>query len=213
MLKREVFAVADIYVPVKRRGKRLIEVRDDVVDMLDADRKHRVCLFRAESSRVRGPRRPSAGRHAGLLRSGSGRQVRRRSVCRMSWRGRSHRHARLPQPGGSDAAIPDNGDEGLPQRSTSERYDEANARRHWRRRDQSHRTVLCVAEADPRSNPGCRRPADGQGSTVGCAGCHGDHGVSSNPTTPSLAGQDAEYLVAALRVYKSGARADETMKT
>jgi cytochrome c553 len=53
----------------------------------------------------------------------------------------------------------------------------------------------------------------GKASTVGCAGCHGDQGVSSNPTTPSLAGQDGEYLVAALRAYKNGARADETMKT
>ena len=53
----------------------------------------------------------------------------------------------------------------------------------------------------------------GKASTVGCAGCHGDQGVSSNPTTPSLAGQDAGYLVAALRAYKNGARADETMKT
>ena len=212
MLKREVFAVADIYVPVKRRGKRLIEVRDDVVDMLDADRKHRVAFFapilaraRASPTQRRAPRRPSSIR----LWPASPPPQRVPDVMARQ----SHRHARLPQPGGSDAAIPDNGDEGLPQRSTSERYDEANARRHWRRRDQSHRTVLCVAEADPRSNPGCRRPADGQGSTVGCAGCHGDHGVSSNPTTQSLAGQDAEYLVAALRVYKSGARADETMKT
>ena len=53
----------------------------------------------------------------------------------------------------------------------------------------------------------------GKASTVGCAGCHGDQGVSSNPATPSLAGQDAEYLMAALRAYKKGARADETMKT
>ena len=53
----------------------------------------------------------------------------------------------------------------------------------------------------------------GKASTVGCAGCHGDQGVSSNPTTPSLAGQDAAYLMAALRAYKNGARADETMKT
>ena len=52
----------------------------------------------------------------------------------------------------------------------------------------------------------------GKASTVGCAGCHGDQGVSSNPATPSLAGQDAQYLVAALREYKNGARADETMK-
>ncbi len=52
----------------------------------------------------------------------------------------------------------------------------------------------------------------GKVDAAGCAGCHGDRGVSSNPATPSLAGQDAPYLVAALRDYKNGARADETMK-
>ncbi len=52
----------------------------------------------------------------------------------------------------------------------------------------------------------------GKASAAGCAGCHGDQGVSSNPATPSLAGQDAQYLVAALRAYKTGGRADETMK-
>ena len=38
-------------------------------------------------------------------------------------------------------------------------------------------------------------------------------GVSSNPGTPSLAGQDAEYLVAATRAYKEGSRSDESMKS
>jgi len=52
----------------------------------------------------------------------------------------------------------------------------------------------------------------GRASAVGCAGCHGDQGVSGSPTTPSLAGQDADYLVAALRAYKNGGREDETMK-
>jgi len=52
----------------------------------------------------------------------------------------------------------------------------------------------------------------GKVKTVGCAGCHGDRGVSSNAATPSLAGQDAEYAVAALRAYREGGRADETMK-
>jgi cytochrome c553 len=58
-------------------------------------------------------------------------------------------------------------------------------------------------------------PADqqaGKAGAVGCSGCHGDQGVSSNPATPSLAGQDARYLAAALRAYKNGSRADETMK-
>ena len=40
----------------------------------------------------------------------------------------------------------------------------------------------------------------------------GDQGVSGSPATPSLAGQDAQYLAAALHAYKGGLRADETMK-
>ncbi len=49
-------------------------------------------------------------------------------------------------------------------------------------------------------------------ASAACAACHGDQGVSGNPATPSLAGQDAEYLAAALRAYKDGSRKDESMK-
>jgi cytochrome c553 len=52
----------------------------------------------------------------------------------------------------------------------------------------------------------------GATAAAGCAGCHGDKGASANPAIPSLAGQDAEYLAAALGTYKAGARSDETMK-
>ena len=45
-----------------------------------------------------------------------------------------------------------------------------------------------------------------------CSSCHGETGVSSNPATPSIAGQDAEYLVAATRAYRDGTRKDEAMK-
>ncbi len=55
-------------------------------------------------------------------------------------------------------------------------------------------------------------PEAGKASTVGCAGCHGNQGVSSTPANPSLAGQDAQYIMAALRAYKAGDRTDETMK-
>ena len=51
----------------------------------------------------------------------------------------------------------------------------------------------------------------GKVSAVGCAGCHGDQGVSGNPATPSLAGQDAAYLAAALAGYKNASRSNETM--
>jgi cytochrome c553 len=52
----------------------------------------------------------------------------------------------------------------------------------------------------------------GKAAAEACAGCHGDKGVSGNPANPSLAGQDAQYLAAALRAYKVGSRSDQTMK-
>ncbi len=55
-------------------------------------------------------------------------------------------------------------------------------------------------------------PAAGKAAAAACAGCHGDKGVSANPAIPSLAGQDAQYLAAALHTYKEGGRGDETMK-
>jgi cytochrome c553 len=54
--------------------------------------------------------------------------------------------------------------------------------------------------------------AAGKAAVAACAGCHGEGGVSASPDTPSLAGQDAEYTVAALTAYKDGARANDTMK-
>ncbi len=54
--------------------------------------------------------------------------------------------------------------------------------------------------------------AAGKVAAAACAGCHGDEGVSGNPATPSLAGQDAQYFAAAMRAYKDGSRKDATMK-
>jgi len=54
--------------------------------------------------------------------------------------------------------------------------------------------------------------AAGKTASAACAGCHGEQGVSTNPANPSLAGQDAQYFAAAMRAYKDGTRADETMK-
>lgn len=54
--------------------------------------------------------------------------------------------------------------------------------------------------------------AAGKAAAAACVGCHGEQGVSSNPANPSLAGQDAEYFVSAMRAYKDGTRAEETMK-
>lgn len=60
--------------------------------------------------------------------------------------------------------------------------------------------------------PAAGDAAAGKAAAVPCAGCHGDLGVSGSPATPSLAGQDAAYFVAALRAYKDGSRKDDTMK-
>jgi len=54
--------------------------------------------------------------------------------------------------------------------------------------------------------------AAGKAAASGCSGCHGDKGVASDPATPSLAGQDAQYLATATQAYKDGTRKDETMK-
>jgi cytochrome c553 len=54
--------------------------------------------------------------------------------------------------------------------------------------------------------------AAGKAASAPCAGCHGDTGVSGSAANPSLAGQDAQYLIAALVAYKDGTRTDATMK-
>ena len=45
--------------------------------------------------------------------------------------------------------------------------------------------------------------AEGEPHTVLCTGCHGLLEVSTDPETPSLAGQDPEYLVNAIKSYRN----------
>lgn len=47
-------------------------------------------------------------------------------------------------------------------------------------------------------------PALGEPSTAMCGGCHGARGISTDGATPSLAGQDAKYLVSSMMAYKKG---------
>lgn len=54
--------------------------------------------------------------------------------------------------------------------------------------------------------------AAGKKAAAACSGCHGNTGVSTNPANPSIAGQDAQYLVVALQAYKDGSRAEGTMR-
>jgi cytochrome c553 len=53
----------------------------------------------------------------------------------------------------------------------------------------------------------------GKAAAAGCAGCHGETGVSKTPGMPNLAGQDPKYIVAAVKAYKSGTRKNDMMKT
>ncbi len=46
-----------------------------------------------------------------------------------------------------------------------------------------------------------------------CQSCHGVDGNSSNPDFPRLAGQYPDYIVHALKQYKSGARKNAIMNT
>lgn len=45
-----------------------------------------------------------------------------------------------------------------------------------------------------------------------CMACHGDQGISAIPGIPSLAGQDRDYIVAALKAYRGATeRTNPTM--
>ncbi len=45
----------------------------------------------------------------------------------------------------------------------------------------------------------------------GCVGCHGATGISTIPTYPNLAGQNAAYTAKQLKDFRTGARKDPTM--
>ena len=53
----------------------------------------------------------------------------------------------------------------------------------------------------------------GKAATAGCAGCHGEIGITKTPGMPSLAGLDPKYIVTALNAYKGGQRKHDMMKT
>ena len=55
-------------------------------------------------------------------------------------------------------------------------------------------------------------PQNGDQVTA-CDTCHGHGGNSTTPSIPSLAGQDAEYLIAALNAYATGRRRHQIMAT
>ncbi len=54
--------------------------------------------------------------------------------------------------------------------------------------------------------------AAGKAKAAVCAGCHGAEGIATNPQYPNLAGQNAPYLVSAMKAYKDGGRNHPVMK-
>ncbi len=46
-------------------------------------------------------------------------------------------------------------------------------------------------------------PGAGEPLTAMCGGCHGPNGVSSDAATPSLAGQDLQYLLKSIKAYRT----------
>ncbi len=53
--------------------------------------------------------------------------------------------------------------------------------------------------------------AAGKAKSAVCAGCHGANGVSAAPIYPNLAGQKEAYLVAQLKAFRDGTRANAIM--
>lgn len=49
-------------------------------------------------------------------------------------------------------------------------------------------------------------PAAGEPLSAVCGGCHGARGVSVDAATPSLAGQDAQYLIRSIKSYRTTRR-------
>ncbi|HYW76245.1 MAG TPA: cytochrome c [Gammaproteobacteria bacterium] len=78
------------------------------------------------------------------------------------------------------------------------------------------RIALCIAvvglmASAPVLALGRGNPAAGKKKAATCEGCHGKGGVSTTPQFPVLAGQYYDYLVHALKAYRSGARKNSIM--
>lgn len=79
--------------------------------------------------------------------------------------------------------------------------------------DLKNMAIYYALQAPARAQtPAPGNQAAGKAAAAACSGCHGETGVSTNPANPSLAGQDAQYFVAAMKAYKDGSRKEETMK-
>lgn len=66
------------------------------------------------------------------------------------------------------------------------------------------------------AQPQVRKPSGdatlGERLSANCGGCHGLKGHTLNAETPALAGQDPQYLLAALKAYRNGSRTHAEMR-
>jgi len=63
----------------------------------------------------------------------------------------------------------------------------------------------------PRENSPFGDPISGEPLSASCGGCHGANGVSHDAATPSLAGQDPQYLINAASAYRGHVRQHDVM--
>lgn len=64
-----------------------------------------------------------------------------------------------------------------------------------------------------REAPAMGNVAAGEPLSAECGACHGAYGISSDNKIPTLAGQDAQYLIAAIKAYQDDTRQQEAMHT
>ena len=64
-----------------------------------------------------------------------------------------------------------------------------------------------------RKMPAVGNVAAGEPLSAECGACHGANGISSDDKIPTLAGQDAQYLVGAIKAYQDDTRQQEDMHT
>jgi cytochrome c553 len=63
------------------------------------------------------------------------------------------------------------------------------------------------------ATPATGDPYAGVSASAPCAGCHGQDGNNTDPKIPRLAGQDAQYLEAAIAAYKDSTRTHDVMRS
>jgi cytochrome c553 len=69
-----------------------------------------------------------------------------------------------------------------------------------------HIPVVALLAALPLAAGAAGDPEAGKTKSTACSICHGADGKAQIPMYPKLAGQNAQYLVYALKAYRSGER-------